>query len=132
MPYKQLKYLPNKITDAGNIEAGFKAAFSSNESKDDEGIVYFFLSEKPIPRTSGESRILYIGKTEHSLHTRHYRNCKRMSSGRSGEFYKYIIENYGHISIGYFKSKNPREEEKEQFKNYVKSHLEYPPKSKVG
>lgn len=132
MPYKQLKYLPNKITDAENIEAGFKLAFSSNESKEDKGVVYFFFSENPIPRTSGESRILYIGKTEHSLHTRHYRNSKRMSSGRSGDFYKYIVKNYGQISIGYFKSENPREDEAEQFKKYIKSHLEYPPKSKLG
>jgi len=72
MPYEGLHYLPHKISCPENAEEEFRLAFSSKESDEHKGIVYFFLSEKPIPRVLGESRILYIGKTNTSLRTRYY------------------------------------------------------------
>jgi hypothetical protein len=132
MPYEGLRYLPHKISCSENAEEEFRLAFSSKESDEHKGIVYFFLSEKPIPRVLGESRILYIGKTNTSLRTRYYRHSKKLFTNRSGKFYSHIIRNYGAISFGYFLSSDPKVDERKYFREYLDKHLEYPPKSKVG
>ncbi|WP_223455727.1 MULTISPECIES: hypothetical protein [unclassified Pseudomonas] len=132
MLYTSLQYLPHKISCSKSIENEFKIAFSSEESKRAKGIVYFFLSEKPIPRVSGESRILYIGKTSTSLHSRYYRHSRALSSNKNGAFYSHIIEKYGPITFGYFFSEDPRIDEHKYFSEYYERHLEHPPKSKVG
>jgi len=132
MPYEGLYYLPHKISSSENAEQEFRLAFSSKESGEHEGIVYFFLSEKPIPRVLGESRILYIGKSNTSLRSRYFRYSKKLFTNRSGKFYSHIIESYGAISFGYFLSADPKVDERKYFREYLDKHLEYPPKSKLG
>lgn len=132
MLYEDLHYLPHKISCPETAAKEFKIAFNSKESEEHEGIVYFFLSEKPIPRVLGESRILYIGKTNKSLHKRYHRHSKKLSSNRSGAFYRHVIKNYGAISFGYLLSEDPESDERKYFRDYFDRHLEYPPKSKIG
>ena len=132
MPYEDLYYLPHKISCPENAEKEFRVAFSSKESDEHKSIVYFFLSEKPIPRVLGESRILYIGKSNTSLRSRYLRYSKKIFTNRSGKFYSHIIKNYGAISFGYFLSNDPKADERKYFREYLDKHLEYPPKSKVG
>ncbi|MFT4928903.1 MAG: hypothetical protein ACI8WB_005023 [Phenylobacterium sp.] len=127
-----IKMLPKTITSSGHLATDFKELFSSEEAREAKGVVYFFMSEKPIPRVRGESNILYIGKTSQSLHKRYFRYCNKLASRASGKFYEYIVKNYGGISLGYLVSDNPKVMEAEYFKKYHKAYLEYPPKSKVG
>ena len=132
MPYEGLYYLPHKISSSENAEQEFRLAFSSKESDEHKGIVYFFLSEKPVPRVLGESRILYIGKSNASLRSRYFRYSNKLFTNRSGKFYSHIIESYGAISFGYFLSADPKVDERKYFREYLDKHLEYPPKSKLG
>jgi hypothetical protein len=126
-------YLPGEISGGGEgLGAKFQAVFSSDSAKSAKGVVYFFLSERPVPRVKGESRILYIGKTNGSLHKRYFRYAGKLAAGRSGEFYGHIVGRFGPIRIGYLESATPDQLEREFFKKYVREHLEYPPKSKVG
>lgn len=129
---KSINYLPNVIELSENLEDEFLKVFGSEEAKKAKSVVYFFLSEKPVPRINGESNILYIGRTSLSLHKRYHRYSGKLTSGRNGIFYKHILENFGKISFGYVFSDNPKIDESEYFKKYINQHLEYPPKSKVG
>jgi hypothetical protein len=52
------KQLPNLI-DEVSIEK-FKGVYGSAEAGNSKNVIYFLLSEKPIPRLVGESRIIYI------------------------------------------------------------------------
>lgn len=128
-----LHYLPGEISGKGeNIGAEFQALFSSDSARCARGVVYFFLSERPVPRVKGESRVLYIGKTNSSLYKRYFRYAMRLASGRSGRFYAHIVDRFGPIRIGYLESASPDQLEREFFNKYAMEHLEYPPKSKVG
>ena len=120
------------IKSSTNLTDEFKELFGSDEAKQAKNVVYFFKSQKPIPRVKDKSDILYIGKTNQSLHKRYYRYSKKLASNRNGNFYRYIIENFGGLSIGYIKVDDPKSSEAEYFKKYYDSFLEYPPKSKVG
>ena len=132
MKIDNIKMISKNITSIDNLASEFKELFGSEEAKKDSGIVYFFLSKNPIPRVRGESNILYIGKTNQSLNKRYFRYSDKLASNRSGDFYKYIIEEFGGISIGYLSTDKPKALEAEYFKEYCDLHLEYPPKSKVG
>lgn len=127
-----IRMLSKKITSSNNLAADFEDLFGSEEARADKGIVYFFMSQMPIPRVRGESRILYIGKTKQSLNKRYFQYSNKLASNRSGKFYKHIIDNFGGLSLGYIVSDNPKATEAEYFKKYYDEHLEYPPKSKVG
>jgi len=124
--------LPKKITSLDDLANNFKELFGSEEARKDYGIVYFFMSEIPIPRVRGESNILYIGKTNLTLSARYLRYSDKLASNRSGKFYTHIINNYGGISLGYLITDNPKDVEARYFKKYCETYLEYPPKSKVG
>jgi hypothetical protein len=127
-----IKILPKIITQPNNLADEFKELFGSDEAKEAKGVVYFFLSGKPIPRVNGESTILYIGKTDLSLNQRYMRYSDKLASNRSGQFYKHIVSNYDGLSLGYLKSHDPKALEREYFKKYCDTYLEFPPKSKVG
>lgn len=114
------------------MAAEFRAVFGSAEAKLAKGVVYFFLSEHPVPRLRGQSRIIYIGKTTNSLYARYFRYANKLASKRSGAFYKHIVANFGTIKIGYVTSSAPLEDESKYFKKYISEHLEYPPKSRTG
>lgn len=124
--------LPRKIVSSSGLAEEFKSVFNSDEAKLHKNIVYFFMTEKPIPRVKGESNILYIGKTKQSLRQRYLRYSNKLASNRNGVFYKHIIDNFGAISIGYLITDNPKDLESKFFKDYCDKFLEYPPKSKVG
>jgi hypothetical protein len=124
--------LPKIITSYDDLAHELKELLSSDEAKKDKSIVYFFKSVKPIPRVKGESDILYIGRTEQSLNKRYSKYSDKLASNRSGKFYKYIVDNFGGISLGYIKTKTLKSTEADYFKRYCDNFLEYPPKSKVG
>ena len=132
MDINEIIVLPKVITNSDDLASEFRELLSSDEAKKDKGIVYFFKSQKPVPRVKGESDILYIGKTKQSLNKRYFRYSDKLASNRSGKFYRYIIENYGGISLGYIKVDDPKNSEAKFFKEYCNTYLEYPPKSKVG
>jgi hypothetical protein len=123
--------LPKKITSSVNLTDEFRELFSSAEAKE-ESIVYFFKSLKPVPRIKGQSDILYIGQSEKSLHSRYFPYARKLASNRNGDFYAYIIKEFGGISLGYVKTDTPTLTEKEYFNEYRKAYVENPPKSKVG
>ncbi|WP_415904904.1 hypothetical protein ACMXYW_01055 [Neptuniibacter sp. QD48_55] len=132
MNIDKIVMLPKIISSTENLAEEFKELFGSSEAKRAKGVVYFFMSEKPVPRVSGASNILYIGKTKQSIKQRYHQYSKNLASSRSGEFYRHIIDNYGGIKMGYIKVDNPKETESEYFNEYRATHLEFPPKSKVG
>lgn len=121
-----------KINSTSNLANQFKSVFGSEVAKKHKGIVYFFMTKKPIPRVKGESNILYIGKTENSLSQRYFQHSEKLATGQNGDFYKYIIDTYGEISFGVVRTSTPKELESHFFKEYFNTYLEYPPKSKVG
>lgn len=132
-PEADLHYLPDVISDADiGLEAQFQTVFGSADARQANSVVYLFLSERPVPRVQGASRILYIGKTKATLHARYYRYAGKLASQRNGAFYRHIIATYGAIRIAYLRTAAPEQLERELFRNYLSQHLEYPPKSKVG
>ncbi|WP_434950576.1 hypothetical protein ACRWQL_13850 [Shewanella sp. HL-SH4] len=132
MDIDEIIMLPKVITSAEDLVNEFKELLGSYEAKQDKGVVYFFRSQEPIPRVKGQSDILYIGKTDQTLNRRYFKYAAKLASNRSGNFYKYIINNFGGISLGYIKTDNPKVTEAHYFKEYYDNFLEYPPKSKVG
>ncbi len=131
MEIEGITILSKTITSSVDLNSEFKELFCTQDAKTEKGIVYFFMSIRAIPRVNGESNILYIGQTIGSLGDR-YPNPEVLASNSDGKFYKYIIDNYGGLSVGYIKSDSPKITESEYFKKYFDYHLEYPPKSKVG
>ena len=132
MKIKGIVMLSKTIITTNDLTDEFKELFNSPEAKEGKGVVYFFMSEKPIPRICGESNILYIGKTKNTIRTRYFQYAENLASKKNGTFYKYIIKNYGGLKMGYVVTKTPRATENEFFNEYYKTYLEYPPKSKVG
>lgn len=132
MDIDEIQILPKTIVSSDDLEEGFRELFGSAKARKAKGVVYFFMSEKPIPRVRGESKILYIGKTKQSISARYLRYSNKLAQKRSGAFYRHILNNYGGISLGYLEVDNPKETESMYFKKYCDTHLEYPPKSKVG
>lgn len=132
MDIDNIQMLPKKITSGHNLANEFKELFDSNEAKKHKNIVYFLKSNKPIPRVSGESDILYIGRTAQNLYRRYFRYAEILASGDSGKFYRYIISNFGGLSLGYITCNDPKTTEAEYFQKYYNQYLEYPPKSKIG
>lgn len=91
-------------------------------------IVYFWRSEKPIPRVIGDSNILYIGQTSRSLNGR-YGSKKdfEIEVAYFNRFYSYIIKEYGAVFLEIKAVDNPKFAEWEQLSEYYLKHLEYPP-----
>lgn len=96
-----LHYLPGEISgEVADLAMAFQALFSSESDRCAKSVVYFFLSERPVPRVKGESRVLYIGKTKDTLYKRYFRYAGKLAAGRSGRFYKHIVDTFGPIRIG--------------------------------
>ena len=123
--------LSKRIKNIENLENEFRELFNSDEAKV-KNVVYFFMSEIPVPRVLGESNILYIGKTEQTIRRRYLQHSDKLANNRSGRFYKHIINNYGGLKMGYIETDTPKETEKKYFDQYCEEYLEFPPKSKVG
>ncbi|MGF1841608.1 MULTISPECIES: hypothetical protein [Vibrio] len=132
MNIDNIKMLPNIITETSDLESQFKDLFGSSEASNAKSVIYFFRSVRPVPRLRGESDILYIGKTKQSIKGRYLQYAKHLATGSSGCFYRYIIDNYGGLRLGFVIVDNPNEMEKYYFKEYRAAYLENPPKSKVG
>ena len=126
-----LVILSQEITSTEDLTSGFQELFNSPEAKV-KGVVYFFMSKKPVPRVFGESNILYIGKTKQTIRQRYFQYSSHLATGKNEQFYKHIIKYYGGLQMGYICSDEPREKENELFKEYYEEYLEFPPKSKVG
>ncbi len=132
MEIQDIKMLSKTITTTENLANEFKELFNSPEAKNAKGVVYFFMSEIPIPRVHGKSNILYIGKTIQTINKRYFKYSEHLANAKNGIFYKHIIENYGGLKMGYVITKTPRETENIFFNKYHQTYLEFPPKSKVG
>jgi len=130
----EMQFLPGEINSTSGLDLAtqFHAVFGSAAARQAKNVVYFFVAELPVPRMLGSSRVLYIGKTEGSLHQRYFRYAKHLATNRSGRFYQHVIKNFGAIRIAYVNSTAPGVDERTYFKRYIETHLEYPPKSKVG
>ncbi|OBT30678.1 hypothetical protein [Vibrio splendidus] len=132
MNIDDIKMLSKVITDANELESEFKELLGSSEASNAKSVIYFFRSIKPVPRLRGESDILYIGKTKQSIKGRYFQYARHLATGSSGCFYRYIINNFGGLRLGYIVVDNPNEMEKYYFKEYRSTYLENPPKSKMG
>jgi hypothetical protein len=122
--------LPNQIEEV-SIEQ-FKAVYGSKEAANAKQVVYFLMSEKPIPRLIGESRIIYIGITKNSFKTRRFKDAKVHATSRANNLkYSAIIKEYGSVSVkvcDFRKYGETLEEAEGQFLWwYFQNHCEYPP-----
>jgi hypothetical protein len=99
-----------------------------DEFKSIKGIVYFWRVDKKIKRIKGESNILYIGKTTQTLRQR-YLNRKSLEIELKcfDRFYKYVMKEYGSITIEIKSCVDTKHEELVEINKYSESHLEYPP-----
>lgn len=106
----------------------FQRALQQAECLSLSSIVYFWKSEKSIPRVNGESNILYIGQTSKSLNGR-YAGKKdfEIEVAYFNRFYRHIIHKYGFIFLEVKEVENPKFAEWEQLTEYYSAHLEYPP-----
>lgn len=102
--------------------------FNQPKCKDVSSIVYFWRVERPIPRTRGESNILYIGKATTSLYAR-YSSPQQIDIEMKcfARFYRHVIEKYGPLFIDIEETTNPKHAEWENFQAYYDEHLERPP-----
>ncbi|NHN78947.1 hypothetical protein HA520_16960 [Azotobacter chroococcum] len=132
MDIESIQIIPIEASDPKSFISDLKKIFESKEAEDAKSVVYFFLSKRPIPRLKSESRILYIGKTINTLKQRWLPNVEKLNSKNNRAFYEHIIQSYGGLQIGYIRSTDPRADERAAFKKYMETHLEFPPKSKVG
>lgn len=127
--------LPGQIDELS--KSAFERVYGSEEAAKAKGIVYFLLSEKPVPRLRGESRILYIGQTKSSFKSRYFRYANLHATSDANSLkYAEIIKNYGPIEIafcgyekfGSTKTGNPLLQAEGQFLWwYFQNHCEYPP-----
>lgn len=128
----ELRLLSEAVESVNDLEQAFERVFTCSEARSAKGIVYFFLSARPVPRVRSESRVLYIGKSNQSLSSRYGRYSKRLASGASGAFYSYVVDRFGPLSFAYISSSDPKADEAIYFRKYRQIHMEFPPKSKIG
>lgn len=117
------------VTQLKDFENQFKELLKSPEARQfNTGIVYWWKTERPMPRLIGESNILYIGRCKTSLRGRYY-NDKSFKNEK--EFfetsYQYIIKQYGQIAIEIRESADPRYDEWCELDKYKKMHIDRPP-----
>jgi hypothetical protein len=127
-----LEITSDPITNHEELEAGFKEIFRTEQARNAKHGVYFILSLRAFPRLNGESKILYIGSTQRTVYARYSGSAKSLSSSFNGDFYRFIIKNFGGIQWGFIAAEDPKKAEKKYFKEYCSEHFEFPPKSKVG
>lgn len=124
------EHLPGSI-DELSVEA-FEAVYGSEDAAKAEGVLYVFLSQKPVPRLVGKSNILYIGQTKGSFKARRKKDAKLHATSKANSLkYGAIIKNYGPITVRVvdFKKYGETGQEAEgQFLWwYFQNHCEYPP-----
>lgn len=132
MDIENIQIIPIEVSVPESLVSGLKRIFGSKEAGDAKSVVYFFLSKRPVPRIKGESRIIYIGQTAGTLKQRWLPKIEKLNSERNRAFYEHIIRSYGGLQVGYIHSVDPKTDERAAFKKYMESHLEFPPKSKIG
>jgi hypothetical protein len=123
-------YFPDKIEQLTVEE--FQKVYGSEEAKLNKNIVYMLLSEKPIPRLIGESRILYIGQTKNSFRTRYYRYAEHHATTKANSFkFGTILNKYGPIQVAvkHFEKYGDTlaQSEGQLLWWYFQNHGEYPP-----
>lgn len=128
-----LRDIPGEIAarSAEEFFAQFRELLDTAPARTLHRVFYFWLSQKPVPRTKGESRILYIGKTDGTMRSRHRRYAGTEASGDNWLRYAYMIETYGPMTFTCAlcpaSGNTPREVEKQTLASYFQAHLEYPP-----
>ncbi len=90
------------------------------------------MSEKPVPRLVGDSRVLYIGYTTKSCRTRRYKDAKIHAESKANSLkYSSILKNYDAISVRVYDYKrygnSAQEAEQQLLWWYFQNHCEYPP-----
>ena len=127
--------------DRAEFENQFRDLFSSSEARHAKGVVYAWVTQKPIPRLRGESNIVYIGRTEQTLSDRQRKYAKRENSDYNWARYEFIIPQFGAITVMYADAaaiaktseKEPEKAAEAALLNlYFKDHLEYPPLNEIG
>lgn len=134
--------LPLMITATipGEFKKQFIYILDTEDARQKQGIVYVWLTEKPIPRTRGESRVLYIGKTVRTLRKRYQNNYidKETSENNDSNWIRwpYIIGHYGPITFWIAPHNlfgdSPKAAERLLLTNYFKTHLEIPPFNRMS
>ncbi|MGL6213234.1 hypothetical protein [Billgrantia desiderata] len=122
--------LPGAI-DEVSTEA-FQAVYGSPEASRARGVVYVFLSARPIPRLIGESRVIYIGQTKGSFKNRYWQHSKLHASSKANKLkFEAIVRNYGSITIATSSfekiGSSLLEAEGQLLWWYFQNHCEYPP-----
>jgi len=105
----------------------FRKIFNQDLAQSTVKVVYIWYTEKPIPRLSGQSNIIYIGKTNQSLSLRHTKYAQVEGRDLNWKRYENIIKNFGPIRVSYAECDNPLQYEKSFLVKYFKCHLELPP-----
>lgn len=116
---------------SNDFKQQFRKMFSSDEARSPKGVVYIWSTRSYIPRLKGKSNVVYIGKTRSSLFERHHRYAKVEGEGLNWERYRYIIEEFGPIRVGFAVCEKPDEKEKDLIRCYLMDHLELPPLNRV-
>jgi len=118
-------------TTSDSFAQQFKALFSQKKARDASGVVYIWTTVRPIPRLSGRSPILYIGKTNTSLFRRHAQYANKEATNSNWHRYEHIIREYGPITVLYSQCSNPAACERSFLNEYFSVHLELPPLNSV-
>lgn len=126
----QFEQLPGLI-DKVSVES-FHSVYGSIEASKAKGIVYIYMTEKPIPRLVGESRVLYIGKTDTSFKKRRSPDAKLHATSKANKLkYSAVLSEYGPISVlvADFKryGDTSLQAEGQLLWWYFQNHCEYPP-----
>lgn len=102
--------------------------FLKSEQANIKKVVYIWKTSKPFNRVFGESNIIYIGQTKNTFRNR-YGNSKSLDieKGYFDKYYKFLIKEYGAISIEIIQTDEPEIEEYNRLMEYNDKHKEYPP-----
>jgi len=136
---KGFRKLPGNLDsrDRVGFEDQFRNLFSSEEARQAKGVVYAWVTQKPILRLRGGSNIVYIGRTKQTLSDRHRKYAKKEASPPyNWPRYDFIIPQFGPITVMYADAasiaKTPEGAEEELLRQYFAEHLEYPPFNMMG
>ncbi len=126
----QFEQLPGLI-DKVSVES-FQSVYGSIEASKAKGIVYIYMTEKPIPRLVGKSRVLYIGKTDTSFKKRRSPDAKLHATSKANKLkYSAVLSEYGPVSVlvADFKryGDTSLQAEGQLLWWYFQNHCEYPP-----
>jgi hypothetical protein len=126
------KYVSNRLVFSQTITAvdenEFKEQFKAilEESRLHSSLVYVLKTKTPIPRTNGESPVLYIGKAKGSLFNRYGGAGIARESREYWYRYSLIIQKYGHLEIETHLTPKPDITENNFLFNYHLEHWELP------